>query len=119
MHYVEEINQIVQIVGDYETEQQINFIFYNATTNMEQQRIKIPMDHYNCAMVINRRFNKDNDIETVSPAKPGRRVSKLMRAVSLHIKAACFSEFLAVIYSSEVSELGCKLVKFDQIEGKW
>ena len=77
------------------------------------------MDHYNCAMVINRRFKADNEIETVSPAKSGKGVSKLLRAVSLHIKAACFSEFLAVIYSSEVSELGCKLVKFDQIEGKW
>ena len=79
------------------------------------------MDHFNCAMVINRRFTavEETEPEPVSPMKAAKSLNKLMRAVSLHVKTACFSEFLAVIYSSEVSEVGCKLVKFDQVNGKW
>ena len=43
----------------------------------------------------------------------------MFRALSLEIKKRLFSEFLAVIYSDELSDEVYQLVKFDQFEGKW
>ena len=43
----------------------------------------------------------------------------IFRALSLEIKKRLFSEFLAVIYSDELTDEVYQLVKFDQFKGKW
>ena len=80
------------------------------------QRIKIPMENFDCAMVIPRRFTSP-DVKEIGSANASKMPqNKMMRALSVTLKRKCFSEFIAVIYSSQVTAVACRLVKFDYNE---